>query len=199
MTTVAEGAPRWRWILWALVLLGAAGVLAFALARAVYPLRFRELIETEAARHGFDPLLLAAVVYVESRFDPYAVSSRGARGLMQVMPETGAWAAGRMGLGTLDPDDLFLPQVNLRVGTWYLAELRRRFDGDPVLMLAAYNAGLARVQAWQRGGLLAQRGLDASERAAAIPFPETRAFVLKVLRTYDIYRWLYRPWGRLAP
>lgn len=164
--------------------------------RLAFPLRYRALIEAEAARHGFDPLLVAALVYVESRYDPYAVSAQGARGLMQVMPDTGSWVAQRMGMGPLDPDDLFIPEVNVRIGVWYLAELRRTFNGDQVLMLSAYNAGAGNVQEWVRRHPDVAYGRSLDERLSAIPFPETRAFVRRVMLTHAVYRWLYDPFAR---
>lgn len=192
------GAARARGVRVAAGLLVAV-VAAWLVARGLYPYpaAYRPLIEREARRHGFDPLFVAAVVYVESRFDPFAVSSRGARGLMQLMPETGLWAARRLGWGRIDPDELFLPEVNVRLGTWYLAELRRTFGGDVVLMLAAYNGGEGNVRRWAERHPVGDPGADLERRLAALPFGETREFVRRVFRTYAIYRWLYRPWGEL--
>ena len=120
---------------------------------------FGERIREAADRHGLDALLVAAIVQVESGFDAQAVSARGALGLMQVMPET----AEQFGV-----DNLSDPTRNLEAGTRYLACLVRRFDGDVVLSLAAYNAGPAAVHRF--GGLP--------------PFRETRRFTERVLRLY---------------
>lgn len=94
-----------------------------------------------ARRHGLNPSLVAAVAHVESRFDPRAVSRRGARGLMQVMPATGK----RLGLR---PADLFDPEKNLDAGARYLRQLADRFGDDLSLVLAAYNAGEGAVDRW---------------------------------------------------
>ena len=102
---------------------------------------FGSQIQASARRHGLDPLLVAAIVQVESGFDGRAVSPRGAIGLMQVMPGTAA---------ELDVNDLYSPSGNLEAGTRYLASLLRRFDGDLVLGLAAYNAGPAAVRPLRR-------------------------------------------------
>jgi soluble lytic murein transglycosylase len=174
-----------RFVLFAL-LAAALGLAALSAARLAYPLPYRELIEQEALRFGFDPLFLAAVIHVESRFDPFAVSRRGALGLMQLLPETAAWAAG--------PEELFHPATNVRLGTWLLADLRRSFRGDMVLALAAYNAGAGSVRQWLREGTVTSSPASTGERIAAIPYPETRRFVERVLVTYRIYRLLYRPW-----
>ena len=120
---------------------------------------FGSQILASARSHGLDPLLVAAVVQVESGFDGRAVSPRGAIGLMQVMPGTA---------DELDVNDLYSPSGNLEAGTRYLASLLRRFDGDLVLGLAAYNAGPGAVG---RFGDLP-------------PFRETRRFTDSVLRLY---------------
>lgn len=184
-----------RWVAWT-TLLGAGSVAVLALLRMAYPLAYRDVIEREAARYGFDPLFLAAVVFVESRFDPHAVSARGARGLMQLMPETAAWAAQRLGLEPVKPDDLFIPELNIRLGTWYLAQLRRQFNGDTVLMLAAYNGGAGNVRNWAAGAAVGDPAAALEQRLESIPFGETRRFVRRVLDAYRVYRLLYRPLDR---
>lgn len=170
----------------------AAALLAVALwglARLLYPLPYRDLIFAAAARHGLDPLLVAAVVRVESRFHPGAVSSVGARGLMQVLPGTGEWVAGRIGLEPFRADLLYDPEVNLAIGTWYLAYLQDEFGGRLPAALAAYNAGRETVRRW-----LAAGEWDGEARTLGrVPYPETRRFVRLVLRDYRIYRFLYAP------
>lgn len=116
-------------------------------------------IHRTAARYGIDPLLLASIVEIESGFDPEAVSSRGAAGLMQVMPSTA---------GTAGPADLCDPELNLDAGARYLRSLLNRFRGDLELALAAYNAGPGNVRRY--GGVP--------------PFRETRRYVDKVLEIY---------------
>lgn len=156
--------------------------------RAYYPLSHVRTVESYAQEYGLDPFLLAAVVRVESGYDRWAVSSKGARGLMQVMPETGYWAAEILSIKGFDPDHLFEPEVNLRIGTWYLARLCREFHGNKVLALAAYNGGATRVRQWLERG-----DWDGTEEAVKdIPYPETREFVIKVLGHAERYRRLYR-------
>jgi soluble lytic murein transglycosylase len=98
-------------------------------------------IVTEARRHGFEPALVRAVMYVESRCRNFSVSSVGAIGLMQVMPATGEELALQHGIPWFGPQTLFDPIVNVRLGTAYLAELAARYDGDIPTALAAYNWG----------------------------------------------------------
>lgn len=161
------------------------------LARKVYPLHYADLIGLHADMAGVDPWLISAVIRAESGFDPLAESNRGARGLMQIMPATGEWIAGRMGVDRYDPALLFEPEFNIRLGCWYLADLHREFDGDLILTLAAYNGGRGRVTEWReqavaRGETFAgQRALD------LIPYPETVAYVRRVLTYRAQYQRIY--------
>ncbi|QIA26451.1 lytic transglycosylase domain-containing protein [Thermaerobacter sp. PB12/4term] len=184
-----------RWLGWGTTL-AVAALVAMAVLYAAYPVPMAALIQREARACGLDPLLVAAVIRRESGFEPRAVSSRGARGLMQLMPETGAWAASRLGIEGFHPDRLFEPEVNLRLGCWYLAYLLDRFGGDPVAALAAYNGGEGTVEDW-----MARGHWHPAQGPGEIPFPETRHFVAGVLRDYRVYRWLYRHlpavWGRV--
>lgn len=154
--------------------------------RLVNPFPYQDEITAQAKREGLDPYLVAAVVKVESGFKPWAKSPKEARGLMQLMPETAEWAAGKLGLA-YDQDRLFEPVYNLRLGTWYLAYLCRLYNGDMVLALAAYNGGRAHVNQW----LATREWSGRASQLDQIPFPETRNFVRKTLRNYDVYSRLY--------
>ncbi len=151
--------------------------------RFFYPFPYQQLVQTNAHKNGLDPLLVAALIRVESKFHAEAVSHAGAVGLMQVMPQTAYWAAGEMGLSGFSAQQLKDPSTNLSIGTWYLAKLRKEFGGNLVQVLAAYNGGDHNVKIWIRTGKIAQIN--------DIPFPETRDFVNKVLASYVIYRRLY--------
>lgn len=163
--------------------------LAVFFLRLYYPFPFRENVQVQAQQYQLDPLLLVAVMRVESGFDPRAVSPKGARGLMQLMPETAEWVAQMMGMETFEAEMLFEPEINLSMGAWYLAELRRVFNGETVLALAAYNGGRGNVSRW----LSEEAWSGKIEEVDNIPFPETRTYVKKVLTNYSIYR---RIWGR---
>jgi len=106
----------------------------------------------ESRRNGLDPALVAAVILVESRFDPFAVSSVGARGLMQLMPPTAQWLLEKDSEPMkIRPVQLFNPVLNIALGTSYLAQLMNRFDGDLTRALIAYNAGPSVARALRRG------------------------------------------------
>ena len=158
-----------------------------SIQRSFYPLHHYEHIVRNAAIYKVDPFLVSAVIRVESKFQENAVSSRGARGLMQIMPATGQWAAQQMGLKGYREDMLFDPPVNIQIGTWYLSSLSREFDGELPLIIAAYNGGRGNVSAWLKTG-----AWDGTyEGRGGIPYTETRAFLEKVLDSYEQYRRLY--------
>lgn len=152
----------------------------------MYPLAWEQTLFQRAHENGLDPYLVAAVVRAESSFRPRATSPQGARGLMQVMPETGKWVADQMRV-EYHVDYLYDPDYNIRIGCWYLANLLTEFDGDPVLALAAYNGGRNNVKKW----LTERRWTGESHTLDQIPFEETRHYVAAVLQNYRRYLWLY--------
>jgi soluble lytic murein transglycosylase len=141
--------------------------------RARYPLEYEHIIRGHAANHDLDPALLAAVVYVESRFDPNARSAAGAIGLMQLLPDTAKGIALRTGGDRFVVADLRDPELNVRYGSWYLDHLRERY-GDLDLALAAYHAGPGSVDHWRDEGV-------------GIPFAATRKYVADVGRMRAVY------------
>ncbi len=148
-----------------------------------YPDAFRSEIARFAAANGLDPSLVFALVRAESRFSPRAKSPVGARGLMQLMPATARAVDGSV----TDPDRLYQPEVNLRLGTRHLKGLLDYYNGNIVPVIASYNAGSGNVDRW----LKEFGAMDRSEFIENIPFPETRDYVKKVLVGREIYRRLY--------
>ena len=138
-----------------------------------YPLRYESIVRGHAENYDLDPALLAAVIYTESRFDARARSSAGAIGLMQLLPDTARGIAVRTGGNRFVVDDLYVPELNVRYGAWYLRNLLDRY-GDERTALAAYHAGQGNVDSWRRRGV-------------GIQFPETRSYVEKVARVKAIY------------
>lgn len=176
-----------RVLLIALVLVLLAAVLFKPALRRLFPIKYTETIVAAARHNELEPLLVAAVIQVESGFRDNAESAKGARGLMQIMPETGEWAAQQMRWDTFDVPMLFDPTTNVTVGTWYLRHLFNLFDDNLPVVLAAYNAGQNRVLGWLNEG----RWDGRSETLEDVPFGETRTYVRRVLATFDTYRWLY--------
>lgn len=158
------------------------------IGRILYPFPYRETTFFYARAYDVDPFLLVAMMKTESDFKSRAVSERGARGLMQIMPETGRWIASQMDDPSFHPDRLFEPETSIKFGAWYLADLEREFHGDTVLALAAYNGGRGNVREW-----LTSKDLSGGKSTIGqIPFPETRHYVKKVLLYHRIYSYLYR-------
>jgi soluble lytic murein transglycosylase len=142
--------------------------------RIRYPLRYSEYVRVHARENGIDPALLAAVIYQESKFDAGAESKSGAIGLMQLTPATAHGIAIRTGGSRFRTTDLLDPEINIRYGAWYLANLFRKYRNER-LVLAAYNAGQGNVDSWRAEG-------------KSIAFAETRAYVDRVEHLKHVYR-----------
>jgi soluble lytic murein transglycosylase len=157
------------------------------LLRIVFQYPYRELVEREARRHGLDPFMIAGLIRQESLFNPIAVSPVGAVGLMQVMPNTARGLAQRAGIRSFETSMLRDPATNVRLGTLFLADQMRRWDGNRNDVFAAYNAGPNRVVRWRT---YAERA-DEDVYVERIPIAETRDYVKKVRFHTHVYRRLY--------
>jgi soluble lytic murein transglycosylase len=147
------------------------------------PLRHDDIIRQQAHDKDLDPALIAGVIFAESHFRDQT-SHAGAKGLMQLMPDTADFIAQKSGGIAFQQQDLATPQVNIAYGSWYLRYLLDRYDGSAPLALAAYNAGHGTVDGWLADAAATGRGFEAAD----IPYPETRAYVGKVLDARDDYR-----------
>jgi soluble lytic murein transglycosylase len=167
-----------------LVALAVAGVVAAktgvfreTLLEVTLPLRHEDIIRQQASDKSVPADLIAAVIYAESRFRDQE-SNAGARGLMQVTPETAELIEGLSGGSTFETDDLSNPDINIRYGTFYLRYLLDKFDQNTIAALAAYNAGETNVAEWGGSAL----------RPDDIRFPETRDYVNDVIEKREEYR-----------
>ena len=158
-----------------------------AVQEITLPLRHEDVIRQQARDKNLDPALIAGVIYVESRFRDQT-SHAGAKGLMQLMPETADYIARKSGGTRFVQGDLADPQINIAYGSWYLRYLLDHYHGNVPLALAAYNAGEGKVDEWWREA--ADRG-ENFRVASHIPFPETREYVGKVLDARRDYRRAY--------
>lgn len=158
------------------------------LLRIVYPFPYRSLIESEARERGVDPYLAAALIRQESLFKARIASPVGARGLMQVMPETGRGLASSVGIDGWDVELLYQPEINTHLGMRFLAEQMRRWDSSLPAVFSAYNAGPNRIDQWSRR--FPEFGNEElfTER---IPYRETRDYVKILTRNIAVYRGLY--------
>lgn len=155
--------------------------------RMLLPIEHAPLFAREAGRHGLDPYLLVALVRQESAFDPRAVSVAQARGLMQLIPPTAKRVARQLRLERFSTDQLFLPELNIRLGSQYLADRLAQFNGDIDRAVASYNAGPEPVNLWLSEGDYR----EAAEFVENIPFTETRNYVKILHRNYGLYKRLY--------
>lgn len=153
------------------------------LFKSIYPLKYEEQIKDSAARHGVDPYLVAAVIRTESSWNPVATSSKGATGLMQLMPETARDMITK-GLvsSSYSAEDLTDPATNIEFGCAYLSYLLKYFNGAQDRAIAAYNAGMGNVDGWAQAGTVLHN---------AITFPETQAYLIRVDNAQDRYRQIY--------
>jgi soluble lytic murein transglycosylase len=176
-----------------LIVLGAGGTVLVLertmpdwYARYRYPLAYESIVRGHARNYHLDAAELAAVIYVESRFRPQITSGAGAVGLMQVLPETAQGIADRTGGERFVAGDLYLPEINVRYGAWYLGHLRLKYRGRPnadQLALAAYNAGQGTVDAWI--------ATTPPGEPVRIGYSETRAYLARVEDARRIYRRAY--------
>jgi soluble lytic murein transglycosylase len=150
------------------------------------PLSDTAIIREQATEKHLDPALIAAVIYAETRFEPRP-SAAGAQGLMQILPATAYYLAHLSGGIRFTASDLATPSVNVAYGSYYLRYLLDHYNGNETLAVAAYNGGMANVDRWLAQANAAGRRLTVE----AIPFPETREYVNRVLDAQRAYRATY--------
>ena len=156
--------------------------LKHAVQEITLPLKHEDIIRQQSAKKELDPALVTAVIYQESKFADQT-SSAGARGLMQITPDTARFIAKQSGGIRFTLEDLGTPQINIAYGTWYLRWLLDRYDGRTALAVAAYNAGFGHVDRW----VSESGGPDEFDPKTDIPFPETRNYVQRVLERRKDY------------
>jgi soluble lytic murein transglycosylase len=153
-----------------------------------FPAPFPGAVTENCDRFGMAPHLVYAMMREESRFDEKAVSGAGARGLMQLMPRTAEELAGKLGFPEGQARDLFSPDFNVAVGVFYASELLAESKGDPLMMLAGYNAGFSNARRWFGG---ARKGSSNPERVDSIDYWETCDYVKKIVESAHVYHDLY--------
>lgn len=158
------------------ILLGLIIVINF-----VYPQYYKEYINKYGDVYSVDKNLIYAVVKAESSFQKNAISSKGAKGLMQIMEKTGDEILDKLDKSH-EHRDLFDPEINIMVGTYYLSYLIERNNGDLNKALAAYNSGMENVKRWENTD---RPFLD------SIDYAETKNYIDRVSRYHDIYKFIY--------
>lgn len=155
----------------------------------MYPRAYQETVEKQSHDHGLDPFMAWAIMRRESAFRPDVSSVADARGLMQLIPPTANSIAKELNRDPPAPDELYSPEENVTLGTWYLSALLNRFQGHPSLCAAAYNAGAKPVLRWASE----RQTLPLDMWVEEIPYKETRGYVKQVTADYYIYQALYGP------
>jgi len=184
-----RGLKRKRFILpLVLIVLGALFIQSDWLGKRIYPISYQDEIKRNARHYELDPLLIAAIIRVESNYKLTAVSRKGAVGIMQIMPDTAAWILKKEDFGDITVEDAGREaHAGIALGSWYVKELNRQFNGDLVKSLAAYNAGPGKVKSWLENGVW-----DGGEQTISdIPYGETRHYVQRVLYYYKKYQDIY--------
>lgn len=153
-----------------------------------YPLAYRNIIVKYSSEYNIDPYLVASIINVESRYDKLALSSKEAKGLMQIAPQTGQWASEILEIDDYSEEYLFEPDLNIRIGSWYINRLFNEFDGNLQLVLAAYNAGSGNVNKW----MLDEEYCSDGTNLKKIPFKETEDYLVRVEKNYKIYSKVYK-------
>ena len=147
-----------------------------------HTVKYREYIERYAAENDVHPAFIAAIILRESSYDPQAVSSVGARGLMQVMSDTYEFVNRKLDDGATF-EDMFDPETNIRYGCWYIGYLSKIFNGDPIKIACAYHAGPNNVKLWAMNYAADGVNLTIDD----IPMEDTRYYAGKVMNAYAIY------------
>ncbi len=174
-------------VIWLTIIVFLAIVLTFPQwITMFYPEPHRDLVFEAADEHNIDPYLVFAIIRAESKYQTTAKSHVGARGLMQIMPETAEWIAQQNNIEEFNLEDLHDPEINIQFGSWYIANLMQEYKELP-LVIAAYNAGRGKV-----GGWIKDKTWEGNpEELDKIPFPETRKYVENVLKNYAAYQAIY--------
>lgn len=155
--------------------------------KRIFPIKYEDYILKYSDFYELDPYLIFSIIWVESKFEPQAKSSKDARGLMQITPGTGKWIAEKIGIASYNENMLYKPDINIRFGCWYLNFLSRYFNNDLELILASYNGGIGNVVRWLNDSRYSKDG----KRLSYIPFKETTNYLMKVLKIHKKYMQLY--------
>lgn len=164
----------------------------------IAPVCYEDLVYKYGQKYDIDPLLASAIIKVESSFYSGAQSSKGAIGLMQIMPSTGKEIASKLNLRPFCISDLYDPEVNIQIGLYYFVKLKNEFNGNIYLSLAAYNGGLKNVKKWLRQNKITLQ--NSKKEIKNIPFKETQEFVQDVIWNYQWLKIRYKirsllPWS----
>ncbi len=170
-----------------IILFGVLKIQNYILKK-IYKTNYSEYVYKYSEENNIDPLLTFAIIKAESNFKRNIKSKSGAIGLMQLMESTALEEAKEVNQEITVTESLYNPEINIKIGTKYYAKLIKKYDGNSLLALAAYNAGIGNVDNWIKQGIIKEDGSDIEN----IPFKETNSYVRKIVRDYKIYQQLYK-------
>lgn len=170
-----------------IVLILAAALNYKNIIKVFYPLKYSDYVIKYSRKYDLDPYFVTAVIKTESNFNENARSSKNAYGLMQITSDTAEWVASKMNIDNFNTSMLYDPETNINMGCWYLDDLKKEFNGNMELVLAAYNGGRGNVEKWLKSEKHSSNGKDLEY----IPFKETDKYVKKVKVSYNVYKYLY--------
>lgn len=156
-------------------------------AKVIFPLKYKDLILKYSMENKIDPFLVFAIVKAESGFNPKATSHKNAMGLMQIREKTGKWGAECLNLKGFSVTELYNPEVNIRIGCWYISRLMKEFNSNEDLVIAAYNGGSGNVSEWLKNKQYSYSGVTLDK----IPFKETERYLKRVKNYRAIYKKIY--------
>ncbi len=155
--------------------------------KKIYPITYQEYVEKYSTQNDVDKYMIYAIIKAESNFKPEVKSQSKAIGLMQLLEETAVEMSNSIENQTVTEEELYQPEINIKLGTSYYAYLLKHYKGNNILALTAYNAGMGNVDTWIKTGVIQSDGSDIEN----IPYKETNNYVRKILRDYQLYLKLY--------
>ncbi len=161
-------------------------IYVFDIAKLLHPKKYEQYVSKYAREYDVDELLIYAIIKIESNFNENASSHVNAIGLMQLMENTAIDINNKINEQQITEQEIYDPETNIKLGTCYFSMLLKKY-GNIGLALAAYNAGMGRVDEWIKNGTIQQDGSDLEN----IPFKETDLYVRKVINNYEKYKKIY--------
>lgn len=163
-----------------------AVIVIFVIAKIIYKTKYIDIINAECQNYNVDKYEILSIIKAESNFNSDAVSSKNAIGLMQLTPETANWCAKKMGFREVTQTDLLNPEINIKLGVYYYSYLLQRY-GDMNTALAAYNAGMGKVDLWLEDSRYSKDG----KTILTTPYEETNKYIIKINNNLKMYKFLY--------
>lgn len=158
-----------------------------SILKKIFTVQYNQSVLKYSAQYNVDPYIIYSIMRVESKFNPYAKSNKGALGLMQITPQTGEYIANMLKVNNFDENMLYNPDLNIQFGAYYFSKLYNDYNSDIDCALAAYNGGSGNVAKWITTNAEGKKYLDVDK----IPFSETRNYITRVKKIYNIYKFLY--------